>query len=273
METRSEIPGERHVPEINTTVPHSARIWNYWLGGKDNYPVDREAGEAFRRLYPGIVDVARESRYLLARFVRYLTREAGIRQFLDIGTGLPAVDNTTARPARGPRRPGRLRRQRPAGARPRPRPAHRRPAGQHRVPPRRPARARPHPRGRGADPRLRPADRPHAHGRARPHHRLRPRPRPGAAARRRPAARQPPRPLRRPSTATTAPGPRSRTTGTAAPSPTTCAPARRSSASSTASSSCHPGWCRSRVAARPAPARRAEGERHRRHRPQALTGP
>nr|PZN42855.1 MAG: S-adenosyl methyltransferase [Actinomycetota bacterium] len=94
VETRSEIPGERHVPEINTTVPHSARIWNYWLGGKDNYPVDREAGEAFRRLYPGIVDVARESRYLLARFVRYLTREAGIRQFLDIGTGLPAVDNT-----------------------------------------------------------------------------------------------------------------------------------------------------------------------------------
>jgi len=79
---------------IDTTVPHSARIWNYWLGGKDHYPVDREAGEAFRQVYPGIVDVARAVRYFLARAVRQLAGEDGIRQFLDVGTGLPTVDNT-----------------------------------------------------------------------------------------------------------------------------------------------------------------------------------
>ena len=80
--------------KIDTTVPHSARIWNYWLGGKDNYPVDREAGDRFCEIYPGIVDVARAVRYFLARAVRYLAGEAGIRQFLDVGTGLPTVDNT-----------------------------------------------------------------------------------------------------------------------------------------------------------------------------------
>jgi O-methyltransferase involved in polyketide biosynthesis len=79
---------------IDTTVPHSARIWNYWLGGRDNYPVDREAGDRFREIYPDIVDVARAVRYFLARAVRYLAGEAGIRQFLDVGTGLPTVDNT-----------------------------------------------------------------------------------------------------------------------------------------------------------------------------------
>src|SRR2546428_496733 len=79
---------------IDSTVPHSARIWNYWLGGKDHYPVDREAGEAFLEIYPGIVEVARAVRYFLARAVRYLGGEAGIRQFLDIGAGLPTVDNT-----------------------------------------------------------------------------------------------------------------------------------------------------------------------------------
>jgi O-methyltransferase involved in polyketide biosynthesis len=80
--------------DIDTTVPSSARIWNYWLGGKDNYPVDREAGDAFLEIYPGIVEVARAVRYFLARAVRYLAGEKGIRQFLDIGTGLPTVDNT-----------------------------------------------------------------------------------------------------------------------------------------------------------------------------------
>ncbi len=88
------VPGEQPPPIIDTTVPHSARIWNYWLGGKDNYPVDREAGDAYLRISPGIVETARASRYLLARFIRYLTSEAKIRQFLDIGTGLPTVDNT-----------------------------------------------------------------------------------------------------------------------------------------------------------------------------------
>jgi O-methyltransferase involved in polyketide biosynthesis len=75
-------------------VPHSARIWNYWLGGKDHYPVDRAAGDKYREVYPGIVDTARAVRYFMARTVRYLAAEAGVRQFLDVGTGLPAVDNT-----------------------------------------------------------------------------------------------------------------------------------------------------------------------------------
>jgi hypothetical protein len=80
--------------KIDTTVPVSARIWNYWLGGKDYYPVDKEAGDQFAQLYPGIFEEARESRYFIARVVRYLAGEAGIRQFLDIGTGLPSHDNT-----------------------------------------------------------------------------------------------------------------------------------------------------------------------------------
>jgi O-methyltransferase involved in polyketide biosynthesis len=81
-------------PEIDTSVPHSARIWNYWLGGKDNYPVDRDAGDQYRELAPEVVDVARASRAFLTRTVRWLAGEAGIRQFLDIGTGLPTADNT-----------------------------------------------------------------------------------------------------------------------------------------------------------------------------------
>jgi O-methyltransferase involved in polyketide biosynthesis len=79
---------------IDTTVPHSARIWNYWLDGKDNYAVDREAGEAYLKVFPGIAVVARSSRGFLTRAVRYLAADAGIRQFLDIGTGLPTADNT-----------------------------------------------------------------------------------------------------------------------------------------------------------------------------------
>ncbi|WP_432155229.1 MULTISPECIES: SAM-dependent methyltransferase [unclassified Streptomyces] len=79
---------------INTTQPHTARIWNYWLGGKDNYEVDRAAGDQIRQLHPGIGDYAREDRLFLGRAVRHLVTEAGIRQFLDIGTGLPTADNT-----------------------------------------------------------------------------------------------------------------------------------------------------------------------------------
>src|SRR5487761_971360 len=86
----SDVPSVK----IDTTVPVSARIWNYWLGGKDYYPVDKEAGDQFAQLYPGIFDEARASRYFIARVVRYLAGEAGIRQFLDIGTGLPSHDNT-----------------------------------------------------------------------------------------------------------------------------------------------------------------------------------
>jgi SAM-dependent methyltransferase len=79
---------------IDTTIPHSARIWNYWLGGKDNYAVDREAGDAFAALYPQITVNAREARGFLQRVVRFLAGDVGIRQFLDIGTGLPTADNT-----------------------------------------------------------------------------------------------------------------------------------------------------------------------------------
>jgi len=90
----SPSPAQEQQPKIDTTVPHSARIWNYWLGGKDNFAVDREAGDMVREIFPGIVDAARYSRAFLGRAVRYLAGEAGIRQFLDVGTGLPTVDNT-----------------------------------------------------------------------------------------------------------------------------------------------------------------------------------
>jgi O-methyltransferase involved in polyketide biosynthesis len=87
--TSSQIP-----PAINTNVPQTARIWNYWLGGKDNYPVDRQVGDQILEAFPAIVENARASRAFLARAVRYLAGDAGIRQFLDIGTGLPTANNT-----------------------------------------------------------------------------------------------------------------------------------------------------------------------------------
>jgi hypothetical protein len=79
---------------IDTSVPHSARIWNYWLGGKDNYLVDREAGDQYREQAPGVVNMARASRVFLTRAVHYVATEHGVRQFLDVGTGLPVMDNT-----------------------------------------------------------------------------------------------------------------------------------------------------------------------------------
>jgi O-methyltransferase involved in polyketide biosynthesis len=90
----SSPPSEQPPPTIDTSVPHSARIWNYWLGGKDNYPADRAAGDQYVEVFPGIVDIARASRQFLTRAVRYLAGEAQVRQFLDVGTGLPTVDNT-----------------------------------------------------------------------------------------------------------------------------------------------------------------------------------
>jgi hypothetical protein len=81
-------------PKLDTTVSHSARIWNYWLGGKDNFAVDREAGDKVAAMLPSIVVQARADRAFLGRAIRYLAGEAGIRQFLDIGTGLPTADNT-----------------------------------------------------------------------------------------------------------------------------------------------------------------------------------
>ncbi|MEU6576666.1 SAM-dependent methyltransferase [Streptomyces sp. NPDC046805] len=79
---------------IDTSQPHTARIWNYWLGGRDNYEVDRAAGDQIRQLHPGIGDYARADRLFLGRAVRHLAGDVGIRQFLDIGTGLPTADNT-----------------------------------------------------------------------------------------------------------------------------------------------------------------------------------
>jgi hypothetical protein len=85
---------EQQSPEINTNIPQTARIWNYWLGGKDNFPVDRQVGDQVLEAFPAIVENARASRAFLARAVRYLAGEVGIRQFLDIGTGLPTANNT-----------------------------------------------------------------------------------------------------------------------------------------------------------------------------------
>jgi len=79
---------------LRSDVPHTARIWNYWLGGKDNFAADRQVGDTVREIFPVVIELAQADRKFLGRAVRYLTREAGIRQFLDIGTGLPTQDNT-----------------------------------------------------------------------------------------------------------------------------------------------------------------------------------
>jgi hypothetical protein len=79
---------------VDTTVAHISRVYDYWLGGKDNFAVDRIAAERVIAAFPGIVRSARGNRAFLGRAVRYLVREAGVRQFLDIGTGLPAANNT-----------------------------------------------------------------------------------------------------------------------------------------------------------------------------------
>ncbi|MES5820747.1 SAM-dependent methyltransferase [Streptomyces sp. RG80] len=92
--TDSVTPEPAGHQNIDTSVPHSARIWNYWLGGKDNYPVDEQAGDAYTAVFPGIVTIARSSRAFLRRNITYLVSEAGIRQFLDVGTGLPTAQNT-----------------------------------------------------------------------------------------------------------------------------------------------------------------------------------
>ncbi|MEU5791525.1 SAM-dependent methyltransferase [Micromonospora purpureochromogenes] len=88
--TGSAHPSDR----IDTSVAHPARRYNYWLGGKDNFQADRESGDAISAGFPTIRTSALENRRFLQRAVRHLTREAGIRQFLDIGTGIPTADNT-----------------------------------------------------------------------------------------------------------------------------------------------------------------------------------
>lgn len=79
---------------INVRVPNSARMWNYWLGGKDHYEIDRLVAEKILKVFPQIVAIANASRTFQFRAVHFLTREAGVRQFLDIGSGLPTTSNT-----------------------------------------------------------------------------------------------------------------------------------------------------------------------------------
>jgi hypothetical protein len=81
-------------PAIDTTVPHPARRYNYWLGGKDHFAADRASGDELEALFPKVRQGALANRALLQRATRFLAGEAGIRQFLDIGTGLPTADNT-----------------------------------------------------------------------------------------------------------------------------------------------------------------------------------
>ncbi|HEY2131196.1 MAG TPA: SAM-dependent methyltransferase [Streptosporangiaceae bacterium] len=79
--------------DFDTSVAHIARVYDYWLGGKDNFAADREAGTEAMQAYPDLVSSVRANRAFLARGVHYLA-EAGIRQFLDIGTGIPSANNT-----------------------------------------------------------------------------------------------------------------------------------------------------------------------------------
>jgi S-adenosyl methyltransferase len=81
-------------PMLDTSIAHQARIYDYWLGGKDNFAVDREAGDRALELHPNIIHGVRANRAFLVRAVRYLTGEVGVRQFLDVGTGLPSANNT-----------------------------------------------------------------------------------------------------------------------------------------------------------------------------------
>jgi O-methyltransferase involved in polyketide biosynthesis len=84
----------RSHPTFDTSVAHIARVYDYLLGGKDNYEADRKAGDAAIEAYPHTVSSVRANRAFLTRVVRFLAGEAGIRQFLDIGTGIPTVGNT-----------------------------------------------------------------------------------------------------------------------------------------------------------------------------------
>jgi hypothetical protein len=79
---------------LKADEPHSARIWNYLLGGKDNFAADRSAADAVIGQLPQIRDFAKAGRGFLSRSIKFLAGEAGVRQFLDLGTGLPTADNT-----------------------------------------------------------------------------------------------------------------------------------------------------------------------------------
>ncbi len=96
-QTGTPVPGsaaETQALGLDTRHAHSARVYNYWLGGKDNFAADREAAEQAIAANPGIVTDVRANRAFLARAVRFLAAECGVWQFLDIGTGLPTASNT-----------------------------------------------------------------------------------------------------------------------------------------------------------------------------------
>ena len=86
-------PSREAPPDFDTSVANPARIYDYWLGGKDNFAADREAAQQVMAVFPGIIPGVKANRAFLGRAVRYLAGEAGIRQFLDIGTGIPTKDN------------------------------------------------------------------------------------------------------------------------------------------------------------------------------------
>jgi hypothetical protein len=89
-----DVDSESIRSRINQDVPASPRVWNYWIGGKDNYEADRVVGDLVMQSTPQIVELARSGRAFLIRAISHLTAEEGVRQFLDIGTGLPTADNT-----------------------------------------------------------------------------------------------------------------------------------------------------------------------------------
>jgi hypothetical protein len=90
---RGITPSRHRKPHIDTSVAHPARVYDYWLGGKDHFAADRQAAEAVIAVRPSIIRDIRENRRFLIRAVRYLAAEAGIRQFLDLGTGIPTSPN------------------------------------------------------------------------------------------------------------------------------------------------------------------------------------
>jgi hypothetical protein len=87
-------PTDGDTPGIDTSVAHAARVYDYFLGGKDNFAADREAGDQVIDAVPSVVTAFRRNRAFLGRAVRFLASECGIRQFLDIGSGLPSANNT-----------------------------------------------------------------------------------------------------------------------------------------------------------------------------------
>ncbi|MCX4745096.1 SAM-dependent methyltransferase [Kitasatospora sp. NBC_01287] len=92
--SESDVLDDWEPVEVDTTVAHSARVYDYWLGGKDNFPADRELAEQIIAAVPNMRAMARANRDFLAKAVGHLVTEGGIRQFLDVGTGIPTAGNT-----------------------------------------------------------------------------------------------------------------------------------------------------------------------------------